>query len=180
MTIEPHGVVPEMETSRLKIKIGEHEFESEGPSEIVQAQFAGFKELIGSLPQPVTPTTPAESPSQSETANGTALSLDRIMKLDGRVVSLTARCASLEDEILLVLLGQKALRNNESVTGAEIMDGLKLTGRTVARIDYQIDKMAEAGDVITVGTGRARRYRLTNTGASKATTTANSLLATVA
>jgi hypothetical protein len=106
--------------------------------------------------------------------------LPKIMRHEGRIVSLTARGQSLEDEILLVLLGQRKLRSNDSVSGGEILDGLRLTGRTVNRIDYQMDKMTASGDVITVGTNRARRYRMTNQGFAKAQELAMDLVATVA
>jgi hypothetical protein len=69
---------------------------------------------------------------------------------------------------------------NDSVTGGEILHGLRLTGRTANRVDYQLDKMTTAGDVITIGVGRARRYRLTNQGMGKARELARSLAATVA
>jgi hypothetical protein len=171
-----------MEPNKLKIKIGQHEFEAEGPSEVVQSQFEAFRELVSALP-PQKPAdaepTPAASSPQAVPSNAEP-SLERIMKVDGRIVSLTARRESLDDEIILVLFGQKMFRNNDSVTGAEVIDGLKLTGRTVRRIDYQLDKMAKAGDAIVIGTGRARRYRLTNTGLAKARDIANSILATVA
>ena len=34
---------------KLKIKVGEHEFEAEGPADVVQAQFAAFKDLVSSM-----------------------------------------------------------------------------------------------------------------------------------
>src|SRR5438552_581863 len=154
-----------MDIYKLKIKLGEHEFDAEGPVDVVQAQFATFRELIEALPKTARQTTPApinlDAPFQSTTPPSLKgeLMLDKIMRQEGRVVSLTARGASLEDEILLLLLGQRKLKSNDSVSGGEILDGLRLTGRTVNRIDYQMDKMTEAGDVITVGTNRARRYR---------------------
>ena len=180
-----------MDVQRLKIKVGEHEFEAEGPPEIVQAQFAAFRDLVVALPaQPSAPAPPAPAPPTGDATPGVAvapappsgetLRLDRITRIDGRNVSLTARGASVEDEMMLVLLGQKMLRNNDSVTGAEILDGLRQTGRTIARADYQMDKLTTAGDVITIGVGRARRYRLTNQGTSRAREIARALIATVA
>ncbi len=35
---------------RLKIKIGQHEFEAEGPADVVREQFQVFKDLIASAP----------------------------------------------------------------------------------------------------------------------------------
>jgi hypothetical protein len=43
-----------------------------------------------------------------------------------------------------------------------------------------LDKMTDACDVITVGTNRARRYRLTNQGFAKAQDLAMDLVATLA
>jgi hypothetical protein len=171
-----------MESMRLKLKIGDHEFDAEGPSDVVQAQFASWRDLIAALPavavQLKTPAQPERVVEQPQQRNG--IEYDKIMKQDGRFVSLTARGESLEDELILLLLGQKQLRANDSVTGTELIEGLRQTGRTVNRIDYQLDKMSEAGDVITIGQGRARRYRLTNTGLNRAQDIARTLLAKVA
>ena len=47
-----------MVENKLKIKIGEHEFEAEGPVDIVQSQLAAFTELVSKLP--VVPQKPAQ------------------------------------------------------------------------------------------------------------------------
>ena len=46
------------------------------------------------------------------------------MKHEGRCVSLAAPAASLDDEILLLLLGQQMLRANHLVMGGELLQGL--------------------------------------------------------
>jgi hypothetical protein len=174
-----------MDTNKLKLKIGEHEFEAEGPTEVVQAQFAAFREMVMGLltraPEPPPTSQPDSTPAVVVPKNSELL-LDRIMKQDGRIVSLTARANSIDDEILLVLLGQRNLRNNEAVTGGEIIDGLKRTGHAVNRIDYKLDKMSEgeAAMVITIGSGRARRYRMTSQGFAKAQDLAMGLVSKVA
>ena len=172
-----------MENAKLKIKIGDHEFEAEGPTELVQAQFTTFRDLVLNIPaskqvQPTTIVSEVALPAAS--ADNGAPVCDKIMRQDGRIVSLTARGASIEDEIMLVLLGQKMLRNNESVTGAEITSGLKVTGGAIGRIDFKLDKLSKEGNVITIGTHRARRYRLTNRGAAKAHEIAKAVISTVA
>jgi hypothetical protein len=159
-----------METTKLKMKIGDHEFEADGPTEIVQAQLAAFQALVSLAGNVKAAATPTDNGSARARGDKTELMLDRIMKVDGRIVSLTARTGTLDTEILLILLGQKNLRNNESVTGSEVLDGLKRTGHAINRVDYRLDKMSEGADasVITIGSGRARRYRLTNSGFAKA------------
>jgi len=171
-----------METMRVKLKVGEHEFEAEGPLEAVQSQLATWKDLITEATTHI-PKQCAQPTTQSPT-NGTqsrnGLTLDAIMKLDGRVVSLTARGQSSDDEIMLVLLGQKMLRSNDAVTGAEITSGLRQTGGLDGRIDYRLNKMIDAGEVVAIGERRGRRYRLTNTGLNKAQEISRNVIATVA
>jgi hypothetical protein len=101
------------------------------------------------------------------------------MKADGRVVSLTARCESIDEAVLLILLGQKEFRSNQEATGAEIMDGLKLSGYRVSRIDRLLDKLTADGDIIKIGVHRGRRYRLTNIGLTKALGVAKEVISTV-
>jgi hypothetical protein len=161
---------------KLKIKIGDHEFEAEGPADVVQNQFAMFKELLGSG---AAKRELAEEPKQRTEQLGTdpkRPAFDKIMRSEGRVISLTVHPESIDEAILLVLLGQRHYRQNDSVTGGEIIDGLRQSGHTVNRVDYQLDKLATEGTVIKVGTGRASRYRLTNKGLAKAEEIANSLL----
>lgn len=166
-----------MDTQKLKMKIGVHEFEAEGPVEIVQAQFAAFKELIASLPS--ADRRGQQSEQTQETSTSSTAPLDKIMKVEGRIVSLTARSNSLEDGILLVALGQKTFRNNDAITGGEIIDGLKLSGHPVTRIDRYLDKFAGEGLLIKIGSGRGSRYRLTHQGLAKAQETAKGVIALV-
>src|SRR5947208_718598 len=110
-----------MAENRLKIKIGDAEFEAEGPVEIVQAQLAAFAELVNKIPAtpPPKPAEPAteQQPNDGGNGNSQQLSLDKIMRVDGRLVSLTVSTAEIADSVLLLLLGQRTYRNNDSVTG---------------------------------------------------------------
>jgi hypothetical protein len=177
-------------TYRLKIKIGPHEFEAEGPAHVVQAQFQLFKEMVGSAPAPV-PTYPQEEvrPSDFQPVATVSVpdlatldsSLGKIMKVDNRVVSLTARPKTVGEAILLLLFGQKMMRENDSVTGGEVMDGLVATGGyMLPRVDRMLEQFAKIGDVIVIGMHRSKRYRLTNAGLGRARQIATALLATVA
>jgi hypothetical protein len=166
-----------MDTQKLKIKIGEHEFEAEGPIDVVQAQFAAWKDLIAAAP--AKPKEPASEKSTDKNTPLPHLTLDKIMKVEGRVVSLTARAETVEETALLILLGQKELRGNQEVTGSEIMDGLRQSGYAISRADTLMDKLSTDGSVITVGVHRSRRYRLSNSGLNLALATAQAVLATV-
>src|SRR6266849_3221429 len=129
-----------MAEHRLKIKIGEHEFEASGSVEIVQSQFDTFAELIKTMAEIAkTPASVADEgkppPLTDSGAGSNQLALDKIMRADGRVVSLTVR-APVREAILLIMSGQRQLRSNELSTGTEIMDGLRESGHgAVGRID---------------------------------------------
>lgn len=166
---------------KLRIKIGDHEFDAEGPADVVQDQFAAFKEMIASLPsQSRQPQEQQRDREQNSTANALPhLPLEKIIKVEGRVVSLTARCESVDEAVMLILLGQKEFRNNQEVTGAEVMDGLKQSGYMLARVDTVLDKLSKEGSTITIGVHRSRRYRLTNVGHSKALSIAKEVIGTV-
>ena len=157
--------------ARVKIKVGEHTFEAEGSPEDVKEQYRLFVDLIGSMPQAPQPIPQTPSPQEpvyiqtlppptTVTVNEGAL--DKIMNVDGRIVSLTVRPKSLQEAILLLLLGHKALRASEYTTGAEIIDGLKTTGGlTFSRIDKLMEKISDDGDIIINGERRGKKYRMT-------------------
>jgi len=176
-----------MAEHRLKIKIGDHEFEAEGPADIVQSQFAAFKELVTSAGlekksiQSTFDTTPPSIiiPKPDEKPNTNNLPYEKIMRHDARLVSLTVHAQSLQDAILALLLGQRHFRSNDSVTGSEILDGLRESGRGVDRVDHTLSQLATEGSVIVVGQHRAKRYRLTNAGMNKAQEIVRSLIALV-
>jgi hypothetical protein len=175
---------------RLKIKVGPHEFEAEGAPQDVREQFQIFKEMISNMPVAVVASPqsdPAQNQSRPEAAiekpdvAGNESSLTKIMKVIGRIVSLTVRPKSIEDGILLILYGQKVLRQSDSVTGGEVIDGLKTTGGlSFGRIDRLMEKLGKDGDIIVNGENRGKRYRMTNAGQTKARQIATDLMAIVA
>lgn len=179
---------------KLKLKIGQFEFEAEGDPQVVHEQFQAFKELIAMHPQTPSVASPAtydvriggatSPPLSTPPVQDTPFSVidfDKIARRDERVVSLTIRPASPSEAILLILLGQKILRGNDSVTGGEVISGLSATGGTsVQRPDRVLEKLATDGDVMAFGEGRGKKYRLTNNGMSKARQIASTYIATVA
>jgi hypothetical protein len=174
-----------MDTFKLKMKIGIHEFEAEGPTEVVQAQFAAFKDLIAGATVAAVSSKPAEEPIESEqpqnqVANTSQFSLDRIVRVEGRIISLTARTNSVADAVMLILLAQRTIRNYEVVTSSAVVDGLKTSGHIVNRIDAVMQKLASEGYVIKIGQRRATNYRLTNQGTARAQEIAKSAIASVA
>ncbi len=169
-----------METTRIKIRLGDAEFEAEGPTETVQSQFEAFKEMVASAPRQVQyeqgRAQPQSQASKDSFPSIPHVPLEQIMHVSGRVVSLTALPASVEDSALLVMLGHKDLRNNVAVTGQEIGDGLAQSGRPVPRVDRIMEKAISDALVLKSGVKRSTRYRLTNQGLVKALNIARDLI----
>jgi len=187
-----------MENDHVKVKIGDFEIDTTGDPAVVQSRLDTFKDLVAlalshQTPTPppstqatITPTPPVPPAPFTEPENGVRALADveaqlgKIMKWDGRIVSLTVQAQTVDDAALLMLLGQKVLRGNESVNGFEVISGLTQTGLSVDRVDRVMKKAATDGTVISVGQRRARRYRLSNTGLARAKQIASELIATVA
>ena len=169
-----------MDTTRIRMKIGDNEFEAEGPAETVKDQFEAFKELVSTLPAKQPTKQDAVSPQTVlEQGHDAGISLEKILHMDGRVISLTALPKDNGDAALLIMLGHKDMRNNVSVTGQEIGDGLTQSGRPVPRVDRIMEKAIAEAFVIKTGIKRSTRYRLSNQGLQKALEIARDLIATV-
>ncbi len=157
---------------KLKVKVGDHEFEADGPAETVKEQFEAFKDLIASLPKNKIETTvisaPIQPPVIPPAIPAIATNVDRIFRAEGRVVSLTVPPTSETDAVLLVLYGQRHYRKNDNPTGGEIIDGMEQSGYRTPRIDRILAGLSEEGAVIITGAHRGKRYRLTNQGHTRA------------
>ncbi len=172
-----------METSKIKIKFEGHEFEAEGPAESVQRQFEAFKEMIASSSRQVPPQQQLNSAQTQQNKDNPKsfphVHLEKILHVNGRIISLTALPTSTEDAALLIVLGHKDLRNNLTVTGQEIGDGLAQSGRPVARVDRIMEKAIDDALILKTGIKRSTRYRLTNQGLNKALAVAQELINSV-
>ena len=171
-----------MDAYRLKIRIGEHEFEAEGPQEAVERQFEAFKELIASVPRKASNQNTQDKvvPGGVKNGNPPAKQFDNIFKVDGRVVSLTAPPKDEKEGALVILIGQKIYRNNDTPTGSEIADGLRHSGYSIpGRVDRTLESFVSEGLLIKMGNRKGTRYRLTNTGLPRAEAIAREIQSTV-
>src|SRR5712664_3787251 len=82
-----------MDNHRIKVKLGDAEFDAEGKPEDVKAQYDAFLKLLASLPKtqafPTKPATPDKPtpPSSGEVERGL---LDRVYRSGDDVLSLAA------------------------------------------------------------------------------------------
>lgn len=152
-----------MPESKIKVKIGDHEFEAEGPVDVVNAQFESFKELIKPTTDSKDKTTFSPPSERLST-----IDFDRIFSLKNqRVVSLNDRTKPISDAMLLILYGQKQCRSNEAATGGEIKNGLEASGYDGQEISRRLRELRHENLIAARGRYRAKRYHLTNEGLSR-------------
>jgi hypothetical protein len=173
----------QMQSTRIKVKIGDHEFEAEGPTDTVKEQFEAFKQMI-SIDRGISSRGSEQKVSQGDmqqrdTDASLYTELPKIMEMSGRVISLTALPTSTGDAALLILLGQKELRENIASTAQEVGDGLAQSGRPVPRVDRVMDSAIQQALVLKTGVKRSTRYRLTNQGVVRARELARELVTSV-
>ena len=172
-----------METTKIRVKIGNSEFEAEGPTELVKEQFEAFKSIIShpSYKSPIDQLAESSKAIANQLATDgiPILRLEKIMNVSGRIVSLTALPETADEAALLIILGHTDLRQNAAVTAQEIGDGLRQSGRPVPRVDRVMESALERAFILKTGVKRSTRYRLTNQGAVQARKLASELIATL-
>ena len=155
-----------MSELRIRIKLGEHEIELEGSASAVEKQFETFKQLLTGLSAPSSaPEATAKEPETSQAAE--PLPLERILRARGTIYFLSVP-AGVADAILVILLGQRFYRQNDNVSGIEIMQGLRYSRIDILRVDHIMMKYIRLGLVTAAGRHRRRRYRLTPAGVERA------------
>ena len=172
----------DVDTHRIKMKIGSAEFEAEGPKELVTEQFKAFMEAVTAMPvaataspataSPVAPTVAVQAPAAPEpsTQNGTGVPaqiMERVFAA-GEMVSLAAlpNSGNIELDSLLALLYGFHSKGEQAVTGTALMRSVEKSGVRVGRIDRCLEKYPDF--VLIAGQRKARRYSLNNRGMAKA------------
>ena len=103
------------------------------------------------------------------------LLLNKIIQTKGRVVFVSVN-AKVDEAVLAILLGQRHFRQNNSVSGMEIMSGLRESGFRILRADTILAKYAGDGSVVATGRRKLRRYRLSTDGIQRAEQIARHLI----
>jgi hypothetical protein len=159
-----------VDAMKIRIKMGENEFDAEGSSDSIQAQMVNFMRLMGhEVPAAAKmEEIPEESPPPPAVTAPPPPDIRELLHVDGTVVSLNALSGTIEKDVLVLLLGQQQLRNNNAIGGTEIMAGLRASGHHIGRSDYILNRYIRIGDIVVTGKRRRRRYRLTTDGIAKA------------
>lgn len=162
---------------KLRVKIGINEFEAEGEPEWLSTQLQTWRELVSAAPRMTPPAQPlqeVETPIDGEKLDeelapklGKVFSVDKNKKLVSLRVQPTGNDRD-ADAIVLLLFGYAQLLGESDVLVGLIKESMAVSGLRVDRIDRAIAPHQTAGYVRKGGTAKGSKYRLTNTGESKA------------
>jgi hypothetical protein len=159
-----------MDTCRLRVKIGPYEMEAEGPRDFVEQHYSSFSERIPQSSQlAVVPKAAAGATEESEPATESEYS--SIFKVEGRYVIITAPPTGDERELegfLLVLLGHKEMRGEDLVSADVLLYGMRQSGINIERADRLADRAQGQNLINRTGVRRGTQYRLTSIGIQRA------------
>lgn len=195
MATLPEG--PRIDPMKLRLKIGGHEFEAEGPSDLVGAHLETWKSLAGfgppPDPAPAAGKTPSAEPREAEPPKAAAPQPDtaardaairQLFAVDAEhnLISLRVSPNSLRrnsDVGLLLLYGFGTLLG-EGVDGAEVAPArldaaFTASGRRLKRVDRAIARHLATGLIRRGGPHKHPTYTLTVTGQQRAVALARQL-----
>ena len=175
-----------MDSHHIKTKIGIHEFEANGPKDLVTEQYKAWLAAISSMQATLqaAPAAPAgatprvDPPPPPRTFTGVPRDvLDRVFREDDglSLAALPTTDNAAPDALVALLYGFWKIRGEVSVTGTALMKAARKSGVNVDRIDrvigVYIPTFVQAG-----GVKKARRYQLNNPGNTKAEEIINAIL----
>ena len=173
-----------METYKLHIKVGPHEFQGEGPEETVKKNFEDWKSMIatiGAEPVERSSSALAANPGNGAFAGLQDIQAGRLFLLDDKKGLVTLRILPRgedrdADAVLLILLGFRRLRDQVEIPVTQLKPSLKQSGCNVDRVDAVVARYLRKGLLNKGGSGKGGRYSLTNSGTQKANSIALGLL----
>ena len=178
-----------IEVVRLRMKIGAHEFEAEGPRDLVTAQLEAWKQLAGLDRAPQDPTSMSIqgvtiAAREARTADGGDPALRNLFAVDAeqKLVTLRVRPTGQRrnaDAALLILYGYRssfAADDGMDVPAARLKAALAASGHRPKRLDRAIAQHLAAGLVRKGGHHKHETYALTTPGCQHATALARKLL----
>lgn len=187
-----------MSDYKLKIKIGSHEFEAEGPIESVERQFAEFRDLILKVAPsgrvnndaPKRPISLGEGTGRLGAGGGWAdpeLEGERFLRLFVRdknnlsLALLPQGDRREADATMLLLLGNRTFFQKDAVSAVALSTALRQSGYSVDRLDRQLNPFIGGDEALLLRSGLRRgvHYRLTNLGLARAEKVAEDLLNSV-
>jgi len=172
-----------MDTSpcKLQIKLGEAEFNAEGPQDVIQSAFEKFLAAIEKTPRAQTKAPLAdlglkngESTKGQEDSEIDSTILERMYDMDSKKGIVSLRVLPQDssnrpaDAAILTLYGAKAVLHTPELPVTRLKAGLKKSGIQVDRVDRLMVPCAPY--IIKGGVGVAGKYSLNNQGVIQAET----------
>jgi hypothetical protein len=160
-----------METTKLHLRVGQHEFDAEGPEDVVKEAFEKWRALVEKATEgPPMPAADTQAPQVEMEARASDLS--RIFKEDERSVSVKFLPQTEQrdaDVVLLILYGQKILKQQDEVPVTVLKAALKQSGCPIDRVDRIVARYVSDGLLRKGGMGKGGVYQLSNVGEQRAT-----------
>lgn len=173
-----------MDTAKLRVKIGLHEFEAEGPSEQVSQQFEDWKTLISDLAATQAPLKPIHNnitvtpASLALTSQNPVLSvidqaqLGSIYTIDEKRDLILLRVLPTGEDrhraaVLLIIYGYLRQAQMDEVPVTKLMASLVSSGSAPDRVDRAATPSVNDGLLVKSGSGKGGKYRLTNKGITR-------------
>jgi hypothetical protein len=155
---------------RIKIKLGDAEFEAEGSEDRVQSQYEQFLAALDrtSTKAPAKVST-AETKTETRSVDDTVVARVFELRSDG-VVALRFRLpeeTEPADQILLLLYGYRRLKQEESVLATQLLRAAAVSGLGIDRIDRAADAHIPRF-ILRGGQKKGTNYMLTNQGMGRA------------
>ncbi len=180
-----------METVKLKLKVGPHEFEAEGPSEVVSAYLEAWKaEIAGRQIENIPDKPPAEAPAENQKNENTSDAfewrfpknqLSQLFAVDDKRDLIRLRVIPTGDNaegqsVLLALYGVLRLREQDELPVTRLLAALDASGVRPDRIDRAAAAEIRGRLITKHGLGKGNKYRLTSTGITRAEEIASELV----
>lgn len=164
----------EQKPYKLRVKLGEAEFEAEGEEEVVREQYEMFLEAISGTQDVVAQPRQSATDTQNDAPDDKSDEfdsnlLDRLFSVERGVLSLRvlpqtkSRSA---DALLLLIYGFMKLQGEHDIFGTKLMKSARQSGLSIDRVDRVIS--AHKGLYMRGGARRGAKYTLNNQGVKKA------------
>lgn len=176
---------------KIQVKIGDAEFQAEGPEQIVSTQFDRFIDVIAARKAAVNTThqeTKKETADSTGNGSGTipVVETPSVLALHERVFSLDDRAglslrvlpktdAPEADAVMLILYGYATLRSQHDVLSVQIGKSAQQSGVNIDRLDRAL--LTHTQYVTSAGQKGGKKYGLNNRGLARAKELLEGLLA---
>lgn len=169
-----------MDNLRFKVRVGEKEFEAEGPREAVEARWMEARDWILSH----TPNNKEQIPTIEKAAESLQKDENPIFDVDKgrRTVRLRVLpprgevLQRLSNALLLLLYGYHEILNRPEIPVTRIAEDLRMSGFAgLKRLSRAFVRLETEGLAARNGAGKGTNYRATNPGLTAARTLAKSL-----